>query len=103
MNLTPDITNRIMMPPPKTLKSTDLPAPVNNIINMPELCRCIELKSDQASGLVVEVHPISNDAGKWYEMPVEPGPSGRNTCIFDKIRTTGTTADLTKCTFFPLI
>lgn len=85
--------------PTSTLLAAAFPAAVANVHTI-QWCKAAELDYQEAATGYLEVHPVDNAAGDFYLMPLAPGE--RNSCIFDQVRTTGTTVALAKVTFFPL-
>ena len=100
MNLLNGLLMRAQTTPTDVLYSTELPDAVNNIITLPAMCKAAELDMGESASGLLEVHLLNSIDSKWYKMPLLPGE--RNSCIFDKIRTTGTTVTLSKVSLFPL-
>jgi len=67
------------------------------------LFKAAEQAPSGTDGLLLNVHPVGNDAGSNYLMPLGLGGGGRNSCMFDYVVFSGSTVDMTKVTIFEVI
>jgi hypothetical protein len=85
--------------PDKSLIQSEWGSAVDNVYTLPHLCKGVELASGATAGLL-EVHLVNDSDNKWYLLPLSPTDcKGR---VFDKIRTTNTTVELSSVTCFPV-
>jgi hypothetical protein len=98
INFFSEVVQKSMMPPAKHLNYDDFPAADGTgVRTLSSPAVAAELSPSSTDG-VIEVHPVSSDNDKWYLMPLVAGQ--RNSCLFDKIRASGTTVTLSDVTLF---
>ena len=67
------------------------------------LFQAAEQAPSGTDGLLLNVHPVGNDTGTNYLMPLGLGGGGRNSCMFDYVVFTGSTVDMAKVTIFEIV
>ena len=93
-------TARAFYQPHKSLVQAQWGTATDSVYTLPETCKGAKLGSTAAADGLLEIHLVDDPASTWYLLDLEKSvPAG---AIFDKIRTTNSTADLTKTTLFPV-
>jgi hypothetical protein len=94
--------DRAIAPPCKTVSLASLTSGTYPVAGAAanQLFNAAEQAPSGTDGLLLCVHPIGNDAGVNYLMPLGLGGGGRNSCRFDYVLFTGSTVDLSKVTIF---